>query len=206
MTSILQVLQRHVASGAVPGAVALRGGADAEIVTAGVMAVGEEPMRGDAIFRIQSMTKAISSVAALRLVEMGHLKLDDSLEAWLPEIAHRPVLSSPTSELDDTVAATRPITLRHLLTNTSGYGMALTESPLQTAMALNQTEAGPMPSSLGADEWLSRLAELPLAFQPGEGWRYHHSFGILGILLSRVAGCPLGQLFHRGPPRPARDA
>lgn len=195
MTSILQVLERHVASGAVPGAVALRGGVDAEIVTAGVMAVGGEPMREDAIFRIQSMTKAITSVAALRLVEMGHLLLDDSLEAWLPEIANRPVLSSPTSELDDTVAAIRPITLRHLLTNTSGYGMALTESPLQTLMAVNETEAGPEPVTLPADEWLSRLAGLPLAFQPGEGWRYHHSFGMLGILLSRVAGCPLGDFF-----------
>jgi CubicO group peptidase (beta-lactamase class C family) len=105
----------------------------------------------------------------------------------------RRVLSSPTAALDDTVPARRAITLRHLLTNSSGYGMALEESPLQHAMADNGTEAGAEPLSLGAEEWLTRLAELPLAFQPGEGWRYHHSFGVLGILISRLTGRTLGE-------------
>jgi CubicO group peptidase (beta-lactamase class C family) len=58
-------------------------------------------------------------------------------------------------------------------------------------MADNGTAAGPEPVSLGADEWLARLAELPLAFQPGAGWRYHHSFAVLGILIARLAGRPL---------------
>ena len=71
--------------------------------------------------------------------------------------------------------------------------MALVDSPLQQAMAENGTEAGPEPLSLGAEEWLTRLAELPLAFQPGEGWRYHHSFSVLGILLARLTGRPLGE-------------
>jgi CubicO group peptidase (beta-lactamase class C family) len=90
------------------------------------------------------------------------------------------------------VPAVRPITLRHLLTNTSGYGMIVVESPLQRAMAENGTEANADPVRYGADEWLRRLADLPLAFQPGEGWRYHHSFGILGILISRLTGRPTG--------------
>ena len=61
-------------------------------------------------------------------------------------------------------------------------------------MAANQTEAGPEPVALGADEWLASAGlELPLAFQPGEGWRYHHSFGILGVLISRVTGTPAGE-------------
>lgn len=150
-------------------------------------------MPEDAIVRIQSMTKAITAVAALRLVEAGRVELDQSLVEWLPEIADRPVLRSPTAELDDTVPARRAITLRHLLTNTSGYGMIMETSPLQQAMADNGTEAGPEPPAMGADEWLHRLAELPLAFHPGEGWRYHHSFGVLGILISRVTGRPLGE-------------
>ena len=83
----------------------------------------------------------------------------------------------------------------HLLTNASGYGMAIGDSPLQRAMADNGTEAGPEPVTLGADEWLARLAELPLAFQPGEGWRYHHSFGLLGILIARLTGRPLGDIW-----------
>ena len=64
---------------------------------------------------------------------------------------------------------------------------------LQTAMLENGTEAGPLPPAVGADEWLRLLADLPLAYQPGEGWRYHHSFAVLGILLSRLAGRPLGE-------------
>jgi CubicO group peptidase (beta-lactamase class C family) len=186
-------LVRHVEAGTVPGAVALRGGRDPEVVAAGVASVDGDPMRDDAIMRIQSMTKAITSVAALRLVEAGRLGLDQSLEEWLPELADRRVLTSPTAPLDDTVPAHRPITLRHLLTMGSGYGMEFGDSPLQKAMAHNGTEAGPEPVTLGADEWLARLAELPLTFQPGEGWRYHHSFAVLGILIARLAGRPLGE-------------
>ena len=114
-------------------------------------------------------------------------------KAWLPELADRRVLTSPAAPLDDTVPARRPITLRHLLTMGSGYGMEWGDTPLQKAMADNGTEAGPDPVTLGADEWLARLAELPLAFQPGEGWRYHHSFAVLGILIARLTGRPLGE-------------
>jgi CubicO group peptidase (beta-lactamase class C family) len=190
MTSALQyLLERHVAGGTVPGVVASLGTAEPEIVVAGTMSVGGSPMRADAIMRIQSMTKAVTAVAALRLVEAGRIRLDEPVQRWLPELADRQVLNSPTADLADTSPAVRVITLRHLLTNTSGYGMVLTACPLQRAMADNEVDADPV--TLGADEWLARLAALPLAFQPGEGWRYHHSFGILGILIARVAGRPL---------------
>ena len=183
--TLQELLHEHVAAGTVPGAVAILGGDDADVVAAG-------DLRPDAIVRIQSMTKVISAVAALRLVEAGRLALDESVVQWLPELADRRVLRTPTSELDDTIAADRAITLRHLLTNTSGYGMILQPSPLAKAMTDNGTESGPEPPALGADEWLRRLAELPLAFQPGAGWRYHHSFAVLGILLARVAGRSFG--------------
>jgi CubicO group peptidase (beta-lactamase class C family) len=187
-----ELLIRHVDAGTIPGGVALLGAGNVQVVAAGVASIGGGPMGEDAIMRIQSMTKAITSVAALRLVEAGYLGLDQSLVDWLPELADRQVLRGPAAELDDTVPARRAITLRHLLTNTSGYGMVLQASPLQQAMAANGTEAGPEPPAMGAEEWLRRLTELPLAFQPGEGWRYHHSFGVLGILISRVTGRPLG--------------
>lgn len=150
-------------------------------------------MREDAIVRVQSMTKVVTAVAALRLVAAGRIGLDQSVVGWLPELADRRVLRAPAAALDDTVPARRAITVRHLLTNTSGYGMIMQASPLRQAMADSGTEAGPEPPALGADEWLRRLAELPLAFHPGEGWRYHHSFGVLGILISRVTGRPLGE-------------
>lgn len=193
MTPLEELLTRHVEAGTVPGAVALLGAEDAEPVAVGAAAVDGPPMRTDAIMRIQSMTKVVTSVAALRLVEAGRLGLDDNLEEWLPELGGRRVLSTPTAALRDTVPAARAITLRDLMTNTSGYGAAVVDSPLKEAMVANGTEAGQDPPSLGAQEWLERLAELPLAFQPGEGWRYHHSFGVLGILLSRIAGKPLGE-------------
>ncbi len=191
--ALRELLIRHVDAGTIPGGVALLGAGNAEVVTAGVASVGGGPMGEDAIMRIQSMTKGITSVAALRLVEAGRLELDQSLVNWLPEVADRQVLRGPTAELGDTVPARRAITLRHLLTNTCGYGMVIQASPLEQAMAANGTEAGPEPPAMGADEWLRRLTELPLAFQPGEGWRYHHSFAVLGILISRVTGRPLGE-------------
>lgn len=192
--SLSTLLDRHVAEGTMPGAVAIvsRAEQDPEIVVSGTTALSGEPLAADAIMRIQSMTKAVTSVAALRLVESGRLGLDDAVDEWLPELADRRVLRSPTAPIDDTEPSPHPITLRHLLTNTSGYGGILEESPLRDAMQANGTEAGAEPVDLGADEWLARMAELPLAFAPGAGWRYHHSFGILGILLSRATGRPLG--------------
>jgi CubicO group peptidase (beta-lactamase class C family) len=148
-------------------------------------------MRVEAIMRVKSMTKAVTAVATLRLVEAGRLTLDEPVDRWLPELAGRRVLRSPGADLADTSPAVRAITPRHLLTCTSGYGMAVTDSPLRRAMADRGIEVGVDPVSIGADEWLARLAALPLAFQPGEGWRYHHSFAILGILVARVAGRPL---------------
>jgi CubicO group peptidase (beta-lactamase class C family) len=192
-TVLRELLIRHVDCGTIPGGVALLGAGNVGVVTAGVASVGGGAMGAGAIMRIQSMTKAVTSVTALRLVEAGRLGLDQSVVDWLPELADRRVLRRPTADLDDTVPARRPITLRHLLTNTCGYGMVIQASPLQQAMTANGTEAGPEPPAMGAEEWLRRLAELPLAFQPGEGWRYHHSFGVLGILISRVTGRPLGE-------------
>jgi CubicO group peptidase (beta-lactamase class C family) len=194
VSDLQQLLDRHVAAGAAPGAVAIIGtGAEPEVATAGTAGLDRPPMPADAIVRIQSMTKVVTAVAALRLVEAGELTLDQPVEQWLPELTDRRVLSDPAAPLDDTVAAERPITVRHLLTNTSGYGMVLTDSPLRQAMVANGTDAGPEPPALGAGEWLRRLAELPLAFQPGQGWRYHHSFAVLGILIARLTGRPLGE-------------
>lgn len=194
-TPLEDLLVSHVKRGTIPGAVAVVGHADSapDIVAVGSSAIDGPAMHADAIMRIQSMTKAITSVSALRLVADGRLHLDDGLEEWLPELAGLRVLTSPTAALSDTVAPSRPITLRHLLTNTSGYGMITVDSPLRRAMAENGTEADADPVRFGADEWLARLTDLPLAFQPGEGWRYHHSFAILGIVISRVTGRPAGE-------------
>ncbi|MGB7424309.1 MAG: serine hydrolase domain-containing protein [Ornithinimicrobium sp.] len=188
MSALQKTLDSHVERGTVPGVVAALGYADGrlEVASAGDLAV-------DSVVRVQSMTKAVVTVATLRLVERGRLDLDDPVQRWLPELCDRHVLRSPGADLSDVAPAQRPITVRHLLTNTSGYGMALEPSPLQDAMRRTRTEAGAGPVELAADAWVAALAELPLAFEPGSGWRYHHGFGLLGVLLSRLVASPLDE-------------
>ncbi|MGB7423587.1 MAG: serine hydrolase domain-containing protein, partial [Ornithinimicrobium sp.] len=125
MSALQETLDGHVARGTAPGVVAALGYTDGrlEVASAGELAA-------DSVVRIQSMTKAVVTVAALRLVERGRLDLDDPVQQWLPELRDRRVLRGPRAGLDDTVPAQAAITVRHLLTNTSGYGMALQPSPL----------------------------------------------------------------------------
>lgn len=188
-------MEEIVASGAVPGVVALLGdGSRAQTVPFGVADIATgEPMREDAIFRIQSMTKPVLAVATMQLVEQGVLSLHDPVERWLPELANRMVLRAPGGELDDVVPAKRNITVDDLLTCRSGYGAVFSDpgSPIARAMEERGVDPGSVPQLISSDEWLARLAELPLIHHPGEGWRYHTSFDILGILVSRVTGASL---------------
>lgn len=170
-----------------PGAVATIG-TELDPIVVGAASVDGAPLRADAIFRIQSMTKTVTAVAALQLVQDGRIGLDESVESWVPELADRRVLRHPGAALDDTVPASRPITLRDLLSNQSGYGVIPVESPLQRAMTAAGLEPTNASADRGAQDWLDALAGLPLVHQPGRGWRYHLSFGVLGILLGRVAG------------------
>ncbi len=192
------VLEDAVRRGVVPGGIVARG-RDPRPVPVGVHGIrgadGADgaPWRGDEIVRIQSMSKAILAVAALRLVEHGALGLDSPVAPWLPELATPRVLRRPDAPLTDTVATDAPLTLRHLLTCTSGYGMALTPSPLQDAMREAGLEAGALPWPMDADVFVGALAALPLVGRPGARWRYHHSFSLLGVLISRVTGTSTGE-------------
>lgn len=189
-------LQRHVEARRLPGLVALvsrRGDVHAD--TIGTLAFDSEaPMRRDTIFRLASVTKPITAVAAMILVEECRLRLDDPVDAFLPELADRRVLRTIDSELDDTVPAKRPITLRDLLTFRSGYGevaFLCPTCPLQRALI----DAG-LPLSAWmfegtADEFMQRLGTLPLAHQPGERWLYHMGAEILGVLIARASAMPL---------------
>ena len=167
----------------------------------GTMAVGGEPMRHDAIFRIASMTKPITAVAAMILVEECRLRLDDPVDGLLPELAGRRVLRRLDGPLDETVPAHRPITLRDLLSFRMGFGMILgspDEYPILRALEERQIFVGPpQPATpLTPDEWLRRLGELPLMDQPGERWRYDGGSLVLGVLIDRAAGQSLGSFLH----------
>jgi CubicO group peptidase (beta-lactamase class C family) len=138
------------------------------------------------------------------LLEECTLRLDDPVDEFLPELANRKVLRTIDSDLDDTVPATRPITVRDLLTYRSGYGEVAFLSPtcpLQRALiqARLPLSAWMFPGS--ADEFMRCLGRLPLAHQPGARWLYHMSAEILGVLIARASGMSLSsfmreRIFH----------
>ncbi len=176
------------------GAVRVRG--HVEIHAAGRTAVEDDsaPMGASTQFRIASIAKPMGGVLLLSLVEDGLIGLDDEVAQWAPELASPRVLRDPDGPLEDTVAAVRPVTVRHLVTLTSGWGVGLKPNPLQRAMI----ERGVFPSAMGhdctGDEFLERVGSLPLVFQPGEGWRYETSFNLLGLVLERALRRSVGEL------------
>jgi CubicO group peptidase (beta-lactamase class C family) len=184
----------------IPGLVALVSrDDDVHVETLGTLSMDNDaPMQRDTIFRIASLTKLVTAVAAMILVEECRLRPDDSIEPWLPELANRRVLKSIASELDDTVPAKRAITVRDLLTFRKGFGsvMAMPDTyPIQKLIREYQIggDGPPRPSQAPATEdWLRRLGSLPWMAQPGERWMYHTSADVLGVLIGRVSGQSLG--------------
>ncbi|MGD0933425.1 MAG: serine hydrolase domain-containing protein [Streptosporangiaceae bacterium] len=191
------VMTGYVERGEVPGLVTLvarRG--EGHVDAIGAIAAGsEEPMRRDTIFRISSMTKPITAAAAMILIEECALRLDEPVNRLLPELANRHVLKRPDADLDDTVPAHRPITVRDLLTFTMGLGIvAAAPGTVPIADALAELELGqgmPSPQTPPApDEWIRRLGTLPLMYQPGERWMYNTGSDVLGVLIERASGQP----------------
>jgi CubicO group peptidase (beta-lactamase class C family) len=192
-----EVMAGYVERGEVPGLVALvcrRG--EAYVEALGMKALGSsDPVQRDTIFRIASMTKPITAVAAMILVEECKLRLDDPVDQLLPELADRQVLKRLDGPLDDTEPAKRPITLRDLLTFRMGFGIVMAPPgtyPIQAA--INDLELGqgpPHPLQPPApDEWIRRFGALPLLHQPGEKWMYHTGSDVLGVLIARASGQP----------------
>jgi CubicO group peptidase (beta-lactamase class C family) len=189
--------EARLASGRIPGYVAaVRIGGRVEVRAGGRTALGKDsaPMREDTLFRIASITKPMGAALALSLVQDGALALDDPIARWLPEAASPRVLVAPDAPLHQTTEVGRPITIRHLLTATSGWGCVLEETPLQRAMLERGVFPGPLTPPMSGDEFVARVAELPLAFQPGEGWLYDTGMNLLGVVLSRATGRPLSEL------------
>jgi CubicO group peptidase (beta-lactamase class C family) len=168
---------------------------ETQVETAG----GAEP---DTIFRIASMSKPVVAVAALVLVEECALRLDDPVDGYLPELASRRVLTRVDAPLNDTVPAERPITLRDLLTFQLGlgFGQGMWGPPGSVPImdALDALRGGmPQPAAVvEPDEWMRQLGALPLVDQPGTRWLYNTGSDILGVLIARVTGRPLGDFLQ----------
>lgn len=180
-------LTAAVANGDVPGIVVLVTGPDGVIYhqSFGKLDVaGNVPMRRDAIFRIASMTKALTSTAVMMLVEEGKVGLDDPLGKYLPALANPKVLSRVDLAAGkyETRPATRPITIRQLLTHTSGIGYSWSDPGL----ALVEKKTGETSETA-----------LPLVHEPGERWTYGASTKVLGDLIEKVSGEPVAAFMRR---------
>jgi CubicO group peptidase (beta-lactamase class C family) len=194
------VMAGHVEAGDMPGMVTLvsrRGETHVDVI--GSMAIDGAPMQRNTIFRITSMTKPVTAVAAMILVEECKLRLDEPVDRWLPELADRRVLRAIDAPLEDTVPAGRAITLRDLLTFRLGYGTIMVfpdRYPVQRAIAGAGLAPGQVFPCFPPDELMQRYGSLPLLYQPGERWLYNSGSEILGILIARVAGARLGEFLH----------
>ena len=197
------VMAGYVERGDVPGVVTLvsrRG--EVHVDAIGMKAIRSgDPIRRDTIFRISSMTKPITAVAAMILVEECKLRLDEPVDRLLPELADRKVLKRLDGPLEDTVPANRPITVRDLLTFCMGFGQMMASPdayPILKAASEQQIGMGPPnPSAMPVpDEWMRRLGMLPLMHHPGERWMYNTGSDVLGVLIARASGQPLETLFR----------
>ena len=192
LSHVSDYLRNEVATGKIPGAVLLiqRHGRRVLLESFGVKDVeSRRPMTDDAIFRFYSMTKPITSVAVMMLVDEGKISLDDPLSKFIPGFAEAKV-GVETRDTNGEITLTtepivRPITIYDLLSHTSGitYGF-YGDSPARKLYAASQLFEGDVNNA----EFAERLAKLPLAEQPGTLWDYGHSTDILGRVIEVVSG------------------
>ncbi len=152
------------------------------------------PLATDSIFRIYSMTKVFTCVAALRLVEQGRLRLDDPISRYLPVLARPEVaLVDASGRLVGTRPAEREVRVSELMNHTAGFTYGLRDET-QLGELYNAADlVRPGESSL---QFCERLAGLPLAFDPGSAWLYGLSTDVLGAVLEVAARAPLEEVFY----------
>ena len=195
-------LESYVSSGKLPGLLATIGRAAGmpDVVAVGTQGLGETtPVNIDTLWRIYSMTKPITGIAAMILVDEGKMKLDQPIADFLPEFANMTVLTNPEKNLDAVPAKTQ-ITVRHLLTHTAGLGYSIvTKGPLLQAYLDNGITPGivsrfPIPGQPTSaptpdlKTFSERLAKLPLIAEPGTKWSYSISLDLLGRVIEVASG------------------
>lgn len=141
------------------------------------------PMERDTIVRIYSMTKIVTSVAVMMLFEEGRLRLEDPVTNWIPELSNLQVMRGGTVENPELEPARSPVTIKQLLTHTSGFGYDFGTRPLD--LLYRQADLWNTPDF---PEFIRRVARLPLAHQPGTAWTYGINTDILGYVVQLVSG------------------
>ncbi len=143
-------------------------------------------LRPDHLFRVFSNTKLITSCAALLLLEEGRFQLDDPIGQFIPQLADRRVLRPGAITLDDVEPARGPITIRHLLSHSSGLGHGLLDAGTLIHNAYDHHRVRDHATTLA--DMMDALAELPLVFHPGTAWEYSVATDVLGRLVEIVSG------------------
>jgi CubicO group peptidase (beta-lactamase class C family) len=151
-------------------------------------------MHNDAIFSIASMTKPIVAVGALTLLERGQLQIDEPVGTYLPQLSKMQVAvlkSSDGGSGFDTVAAQRQVTIQDLMRHTSGiiYG-GRGATPVHKLYPASSSTAG---TGMTGKEFVDKLGSLPLLHQPGSTWDYGFGLDVLGVVIEKISGQPLGQ-------------
>ncbi|WP_395628060.1 serine hydrolase domain-containing protein [Sphingorhabdus sp.] len=192
----------YVSSGKLPGVLATIGRASGlpDVIAVGTQGLGEKtPVNIDTLWRVYSMTKPITGMAAMILVGEGKMKLDQPISEFLPEFANMKVLTDPEKSMD-AVPAKNQITVRHLLTHTAGLGYSIiTKGPLLQAYLDNGITPGivsrfPIPGQPTSTPtpdlktFSERLAKLPLVAEPGTKWSYSISLDLLGRVIEVASG------------------
>jgi len=152
------------------------------------------PMQKDTIFSLMSMTKPIASTALMMLWEDGRFMLDDPISKWLPSYANKTVIDQVTAQR----VPARPVTVRHILTHTSGLSLTPTAgpNPLTDAPGDAEVEQPPAPSRerpKTVAEAIERAAGSPLAFQPGDRWQYGSSTDFVAVLVEKMSGMTIDE-------------
>jgi CubicO group peptidase (beta-lactamase class C family) len=193
-------LARYVDEGLLPGWLVLvsRHGRIAHLATYGQrdMEAGL-PVELDTRWRMHSMTKPITSVAAMMLYEEGALELSDPISNWLPEFTDMRVYRRGTAQSPATDAAARPILVWHLLTHTSGLTYGFHHAHAVDEMYRAAGFEWSVPPDMDLALCCAVLAEMPLVFEPGTEWNYSMSTDVLGRLVEVVSGQPLDEFLDR---------
>jgi CubicO group peptidase (beta-lactamase class C family) len=201
LARIKPAMQRYVDDQKLAGVVSLvaRRGQVAHFEWCGQANIAaKRPMQADTIFRIYSMTKPITSTAVLMLYEEGRFRLTDPIADYIPAFKKVKVLENPPASGVRFVEATRPITIRHLLTHTAGLSYGFDDDgyidDLYRKHVWRQFDKNP---NLTLAAFVDHIAKQPLAFQPGALFRYSVATDVLGYLVEVVAGQPFDQFLKQ---------
>lgn len=189
---------RYIEPGKIAGALTLvaRQGQVAHLSTLGHMEMeGQRPLQEDAIFRIYSMTKPITSVATMMLYEKGLFQLRDPVYKFLPEFRNQGVFQMGSYPQFMTESPKRPMTIKDLLMHTSGltYGF-MHRTPVDAAYRQAGLEG--VNSTGNLQQTIEKISSLPLEFSPGDAWNYSMSTDVLGYLVQVVSGKPFDQFLR----------